>query len=171
MNKSKNEQWRSIKEFENYLVSNKGRIMNGKTGRILRPASDRYGYEKVNLYNNGKSKPLRVHRLVAQAFIDNPNDHETINHIDENKHNNCVENLEWMSVGDNIRYSQAKPVEQYDLESGRLICTYSSLSDCCKMTGFDQSAISRACRGMYKRAYNYIWKYADNNVFIDENYE
>ena len=145
--------------------------MNSKTGRILRPADNRQGYEKVVLCKNGITSTKQVHRLVAQAFIDNPNDLETVNHIDENKHNNNVENLEWMNLADNIRYSQSKPVEQYDLNSGRLICTYSSLSDCCKMTGFDLSAISKACRGMYKRAYNYIWKYQDNNVFIDEDYE
>ena len=171
MSKSKNEQWRSIKEFDNYLVSNKGRIMNAKTGKILRPADDGGGYPMVNLCKEGKPKLKKVHRLVGEAFIENPNNLETINHIDEDKHNNNVENLEWLSRGDNIRYSQAKPVEQYDLESGRLICTYSSLSDCCRMTGFDISLISKACRGQYKKAYGYIWKYADNNVFIDENYE
>jgi len=163
MSKSNVEQWKNIKEFDNYLVSNKGRIMNGKTGKILKPRDDRRGYEKVDLYQNGKSKSLKVHRIVAQAFIDNPNDLETVNHIDENKHNNNVENLEWMSNGDNIRYSQAKPVEQYDFESGRLICIYSSLSDCSRLTGFNNSVISMACRGQYKQAYGYIWKYQDNN--------
>lgn len=171
MSKSKNEQWRSIKEFDNYLVSNKGRIMNGKTGKILKPADNGHGYEIVDLYQNGKRKKLRVHRLVAQAFIDNPNNLETINHIDENKHNNCVENLEWMSNGDNIRYSQAKPVEQYDFESGELLATYPSTRAVERLTGFYQSAISAACRGQFKQMYGYIWKYQDNNVFMDENYE
>lgn len=169
--KNKNEQWRSIKEFDNYLVSNKGRIMNGKTGRILRPADNGYGYEQVILCKDGKKMHKHVHRLVAQAFIDNPNDLETVNHIDENKHNNCVENLEWMSNGDNNRYSKSKPVEQYDLESGELLATYPSTRAVERLMGFNQSAISKACNGQYKQMYGYIWKYQDNNVFIDEDYE
>lgn len=169
--KNKNEQWRSIEGFDNYLVSNKGRIMNGKTGRILRPADDGGGYDKVVLCKNGITSTKKVHRLVAQAFIDNPNNLETVNHIDEDKHNNNVENLEWLSSGDNTRYSLSKPVEQYDLYSGELLATYPSTMAVERLMGFGNSTISMACRGQYKKAYGYIWKYADNNVFMDDDYE
>ena len=171
MSKSKNEQWRSIEGFDNYLVSNKGRVMNSKTGRILKPADNRQGYEQVILCKDGKGTNKRVNRLVAQAFIDNPNNLETVNHIDEDKHNNNVDNLEWMSRGDNVRYSLSKPVEQYDLKSGELLATYPSTNAVERLMGFNQSTISKACRGQRKKAYGYIWKYADNNVFMDENYE
>lgn len=171
MRKSKNEQWRSIEGFDNYLVSNKGRVMNSKTGRILRPADDSRGYERVILCKDGKRTNKKVHRLVAQTFVDNPNNLETVNHIDENKHNNNVENLEWMTQGDNVRYSLSKPVEQYDLESGELLATYPSTRAVERLMGFDHRTISRACRGQYKKVYGYIWKYQDNNVFTDEDYE
>ena len=159
--KNTKEIWKKIDGYDGYEVSKQGRIKNTMTGRILKPQDNGGGYEQVTLCKDGKSKKLQVHRLVAQAFIDNPNDLETVNHIDEDKHNNNVENLEWLSSGDNTRYSQSKQVNQYDLQSGRLICTYSSLSDCCRITGFNQSTISMACRGMYKRAYDYIWRYKD----------
>ena len=167
----KNETWKQITEYDNYLVSNKGRVMNAKTGRILRPASNRHGYDKVVLCKNGKGAYKLVHRLVGEAFIDNPNNLETINHIDQDKHNNCVENLEWMSRGDNVRYSQSKPVEQYDLYSGELLAIYPSVRAVERLTGFANQGISAACRGMCKQMYGYIWKYADNNVFMDEDYE
>lgn len=160
MNYKNKEKWKNVKGFENYLVSNKGRIMNGKTGKILRPY-DSHGYEKVDLYQNGKRKKLKVHRLVAQAFIDNPHNFETVNHLDEVKVNNKADNLEWLSLADNIRYSHCKPVEMYDLKSGRLLCTFNSLTECSRLTGFDDSTISKACRGQYKKAYGYIWRYKD----------
>lgn len=160
MNIRNKERWKNVDGFENYLVSNKGRVMNSKTGKILRPY-DSHGYEKVDLYRNGKRKKLKVHRLVAKAFVDNPQHLDTVNHLDEVKGNNRADNLEWLSLGDNIRYSLAKPVEQYDLESGELLATFESLSDCCRLTGYSDSIISLACRGRYKKAYGYIWKYQD----------
>lgn len=163
MRKNKNEQWRSIKEYDNYLVSNQGRVMNAKTGKILKAWDNTKGYDYVTIRNDEGISKRRVSRLVGEAFIENPNNLETINHIDQDKHNNNADNLEWMSLGDNIRYSLAKPVEQYDYKSGRLICTYSSLSDCSRLTGFSNGVISMACRGQYKQAYGYIWKYQDNN--------
>ena len=161
MNYKNKEKWKNVDGFDNYLVSNKGRVMNGKTGRILRPASDGHGYDKVVLCKNGITSTKKVHRLVGEAFIDNPNELDTINHIDENKHNNTADNLEWLSLADNIRYSNCKPVEMYDLKSGRLLCTFNSLTECSRLTGFDDSTISMACRGQYKKAYGYIWRYKD----------
>lgn len=163
MHKSNIEQWRNIKEFDNYFVSNQGRIMNGKTGRILRPADDGHGYEQVCLSKNGQRTMKRISRLVGEAFIDNPNELETINHIDQDKRNNKVDNLEWLSRGDNVRYSLAKPVEQYDLFSGELLATYPSANAVERLTGYYQGNISKVCRGQYKKAYGYIWKYQDNN--------
>lgn len=163
MSKSNVEQWKNIKEFDNYLVSDKGRVMNAKTGKILKASRSSNGYDYVTLYNQDGVSRKRVGRVVGEAFIDNPNNLETINHIDEDKHNNNADNLEWLSRGDNVRYSLSKAVEQYDLKSGRLICIYSSVSDCSRLAGFDDSTISKACRGQYKQAYGYIWKYQDNN--------
>lgn len=163
MSKSNVEQWKNIKEFDNYLVSNQGRVMNAKTGRILKAWDNTKGYDYVTIRNDEGISKRRVSRLVGEAFIENPNNLETINHIDQDKHNNNADNLEWLSRGDNVRYSLSKPVEQYDLESGELLATYPSTMAVERLTGFSNGNISAACRGQYKKAYGYIWKYQDNN--------
>ena len=83
-----------IETFDKTSLRKNGRPDNRK-GKVLKPKVDRYGYEVVTLSKNGKRKSYPVHRLVAMAFIDNPLQKETVNHIDGNKLNNSVENLEW----------------------------------------------------------------------------
>lgn len=107
--KVNNEIWKPIEGFENYEVSNKGNVRNNNfhsTGKckLIAQTPDNRGYPKVSLFKNNKRKCFMVHRLVAQAFIPNPDNLETVNHKDEVKTNNCVENLEWMSDLDNKRY-------------------------------------------------------------------
>lgn len=97
------EEWKEINGFEDYKVSNFGRV-NLKT-KITYGYITNYGYREVCLYNGKSRFKKKVHRLVGEAFIDNINNLYTINHKDENKENNFVENLEWMSIGDNSRYS------------------------------------------------------------------
>lgn len=89
------EQWKKIEGFENYSVSTHGRVRNDKrnTIMVLRPCN--VGYLRIRLCNNGVNKKFLVHRLVAQAFISNPNKLPCVNHIDEDKTNNRIENLEW----------------------------------------------------------------------------
>lgn len=79
------------------------------TKKVLSPKTDKYGYQEVVLYSgtHESRKQYSIHRLVAITFLPNPNNLETVNHKDEDKTNNCVENLEWMSRGDNIRYGTA----------------------------------------------------------------
>ena len=89
-----------------YLVSNTGTIMTAKTGRLLKPTIDEYGYERVALFKMHRTKHYRVHRLVAQAFIPNPDNKEQVNHIDGNKRNNNVENLEWVTNAENMRHAR-----------------------------------------------------------------
>lgn len=102
--------WKDIEEFEGvYQVSNLGNIKSLRNGRILR-SRNRDFYRAVNLYNNGTYKTLNIHRLVAQAFIPNPNNLPIVNHIDENKVNNNAENLEWCTVKHNNDHSRGKKV-------------------------------------------------------------
>lgn len=97
--------WRPVVGYEDlYKVSNKGRVKGLKSGKILKSALNKKGYPMVALSRNGKLLPQRVHRLVAQAFIPNPNDFPIVNHKDENKQNNCVENLEWCDNQYNCNY-------------------------------------------------------------------
>ena len=102
--------WKDIPGYEGlYKVSNLGRIKslgNGKTRKenILRLTKDKYGYLYITLSENGKLKKFKVHRLVAMAFIPNPNNYTQINHKDENRSNNRVENLEWCTQKYNNNY-------------------------------------------------------------------
>ena len=177
-----NEVWKPIKGYENkYEVSNLGRIKSlkriikadfhfGNTRtykeRILKVGNVR-GYQQVNLLD-GNSKHKYVHRLVAETFIPNPKGLSEVNHKDENKSNNCVSNLEWMSKIDNLHYGTRQersvskrsiPVFQYDLQ-GNLINTYKSAREASRQTGITQGSISHCVKGERKIAGGYMWKAA-----------
>ena len=123
------------------------------------------GYLKVRLSKNGKAKTYRVHRIVAEAFIENPNNYTEVNHIDEDKTNNCVENLEWCDREHNIEHSIKsgkfiiRAVSQYDLE-GNFIKTYKSVSEAERETSIPRTHICKCVLGRYghKTAGGYIWK-------------
>ena len=83
-----------IEGFENYEVSNLGKVRNMKTGRILKPSLNHNGYLRLWLYENNKRKHLFLHKIIATTFIDNPEGKPCVNHIDENKLNNDLNNLE-----------------------------------------------------------------------------
>ncbi|MET2121521.1 NUMOD4 domain-containing protein [Enterococcus faecalis] len=98
--------WKSIKDYcEYYEVSSQGDIRSKKTGKILKPYKNGKGYLIITLSKNGKNKKMRVHRLVAQAFLENPNNLPDVNHKDYDRTNNCVSNLEWMGRKENVQYS------------------------------------------------------------------
>lgn len=163
--------WKDIKNYEGlYQVSNYGKVKSfprkgtqAKEERILKVSYTYNGYERVNLCKNNKNKLYLVHRLVAETFILNPNEYPQINHIDENKQNNKVNNLEWCTRSYNINYGNRnnclnKEVWQYDLK-GKLIKKWKSTMEIQRNLGFKNQNISSACRGIHHKAYNYIWKY------------
>lgn len=130
------------------------------------------GYIQVCLTKNGKCKTFILHRLVAQAFIPNPENKPQINHIDGNKENNCVDNLEWCDASENMQHASKtgllksnvkRSVNQYDL-NGNFITTWDSITDFLKAKGLNikSSNITSCCRGNKKSAYGYKWKYNDN---------
>lgn len=101
----KSDEWRTVPGFDNYLCSRTGFVKNKKTGRILKPADDSDGYPKVTLTNSLKKKHcIAVHRVVATTYLWNK-DKPQVNHKDGNKHNNCVENLEWVTNKENIAHA------------------------------------------------------------------
>lgn len=186
--------WKDVVGFENkYQVSNLGRVKKKQTikkhwlggdsiakERILKPNKHREGYLYAQLIIDGKLIPIGIHRLVAMAFIPNPNDLPSINHKDENKENNCVDNLEWCDKEYNANYGTrnkkishakkgCKPSEktieklkkkivQLDLE-GNIVKVWDSIKDACLEGGFNASGIGRCLKGKLNKHKGFKWKY------------
>jgi hypothetical protein len=97
------EEWRVIEEFDNYSVSNKGRIRNDKKGTFIKETFNTFGYHQCRLSKNGITKTLRINRIVAIAFLPNEENLPEIDHINNIRHDNRVENLRWISRSNNLR--------------------------------------------------------------------
>jgi hypothetical protein len=165
-----NIKWQPVIGFERYyLVSDSGKVWSLYRHRTLTPAIDKYGYEKVALFKNGKAHSRTVHRLVAQAFLPNPHNLPTVNHINEIKTDNRVTNLEWVSIADNDNHGTRnqrmadtkckQPVEQI-LKDGRTIL-YKGVKDAWRKTGINRGCIAKCCKGFRKTAGGYKWRYAN----------
>ena len=158
-------------KYEKFQVSNLGRIINlnyYNTGepKMMEPFVGGNGYLCVNLYKNRKQKMCYVHRLVAEAFIPNPDNLTEVNHIDEDKTNNRVENLEWKSHKGNCNHgtrnkrmakAMSKTVLQLTL-NGEFVREWESTQECGR-NGFDQSSVSACCNGKQKSHKGYKWCY------------
>lgn len=103
---TENEKWKLISKADDlYAVSTLGRVMSMRSGNIMRTTITNKGYELLVTHINGKQNGYSVHRLVAEAFLPNPNNYPVVNHKDENPLNNNVENLEWCTFSYNNRYN------------------------------------------------------------------
>lgn len=152
-----------IKGYENYEVTTTGEVFNIKTGRVLKAGKNTNGYLQVQLCKNGKRKAFLVHRLVAEAFIPNPQNLPCINHKDETPLNNCMNNLEWCSYEYNNNYGTrtektAKIVLQLR-KDGSLVRVWPSIHEVQRQFGFNCSHISQCCRGKRHTAYGFRWSY------------
>ena len=173
--------WKDIENYEGlYQISNWGRVKSlpkswlkydggilHQKELILKPRPTTVGYLRVCLRKDNHSKDFYIHRLVGLAFLPNPHNYSEINHIDENKTNNNVDNLEWCSRCQNNNWGshnisgakkRGKPVMQYDT-NGNLISVYESGKKASREVGVDSSLIRECCKGTYKQAGGYIWKY------------
>lgn len=183
------EVWRDIPGYQGvYQISNLGRVKslsreityeptkfypNGRVRvlkeKILTPCKDKKGYEFVQLFKNGFFKCKRIHRLVAEAFIPNPDNLPLVNHKDCIRNNNTVDNLEWCTDEYNCNYGGAvekrisqirRPVLQYTL-NGEFIKEWESATAFVATLGIKQgngTNILKACKGIYKQAFGYKWK-------------
>jgi hypothetical protein len=181
------ELWKEVAGFEGiYKVSNTGKvvahektIIRGKGNCLsirqpemeLKPTKDKWGYYGVNLWKGGKNTRKKVHRLVAEAFLPNPNNLRYINHKDEDKANNSVENLEWCTSSynntygsrvDRMRLAKFKPVEQLT-KDGKVVARFESLMQAEAITGIKASNISKVAKGGiygFNTAGGYKWRFA-----------
>ena len=165
------ESWKSVVGYDGYMVSNLGRVKSLKRNIILKQYLGMYSM--VTLCKDGRTDSKTVHRLVAEAFLPNPHNYPCINHKDEDKHNNCVENLEWCSYSYNNSYNNkiskisqkmtngkmAKPVNQFDLDHN-FIRTWPSTKEIERVLGIRNTYISKCCLGYYSKTHGYIWEYA-----------
>lgn len=180
----KKEIWRDIEGYEGlYQVSSEGRVKSLERKvpkwdgwrtvkeRILKPVFSSNGYLTVPLYAGGKQKTLKIHRLVCQAFHENPENKPEVNHINEIKTDNRACNLEWCTTKENCNHGTrnervakgvskalSKQVGQYTRD-GELIKIWTSAREAQRQAGFSQSHISAAARGKLKTHKSFVWKY------------
>ena len=171
--------FKDIEGYEGlYQISNLGRVKSlnyRHTGKekIIKVGKHKDGYLTVCLYKEGAKKYYTVHKLVGNAFLSNPHGFKEVNHIDEDKTNNCADNLEWCSRSYNCSYNGrakkagkkiaeklGKPVIAISKESG-LIMEYESIREAERLTGVYHQNIIACCKGKYKSAGNFYWYYAD----------
>lgn len=179
---AKTDNWKEIIGFPGYQVNEKGEIvslhyLHHNMTRKLKLRKSRNGYYSVCLYKDGKAYSKLIHRIVAQTFIPNPNNFPQVNHIDGDKGNNNVSNLEWVSNSGNIKHAirnnliskerlintteamsknNRKAVLQFDIQ-GKFIARYNSAQEAALMNNL--SNVSACCRGKYKTTGGYIWRY------------
>ena len=152
-----------------YSVSTEGEVRKDTINYILSQSSQQ-DYKFVGLIINGKQKRMRVHRMVALTFIDNPDNKPYVNHINGNRSDNNVENLEWVTPSENTQHAvntglfksgRTRAVIQYNL-NGEQMATFESATEAARQTGGSQSKITMCCRRQRDSANDYQWRYYDD---------
>lgn len=164
------EQWKDIEGYEGlYQVSDKGRIWSIRKRICRKSRKDKEGYLEVCLYNKGGFKHKRVHQLVAETFIPNPENKTEVHHIDGNPSNNSVDNLMWVTQDEHAALhlnweKKTKTVYQYSPD-GKLIKVWPSTEEIHRQLGYKQSCIWCCTNGKHKTAYGFIWSYRISSQF------
>ena len=159
---------KDIKGYEGlYGITPEGEVWSYKYKKFLKPKYEKNGYLRIMLCKDGQRKMYSLHRLVAQTYLPNPENLPQVNHKDENKANNCLQNLEWCdqkynhnygTINERISNSLKIPILQYDLD-GNFIREWPSATD----VGIEvKSFICRCLKGRTKSAYGFVWKYKED---------
>lgn len=179
------EEWREIKDFPKYSVSNFGNVKNNKTNRIMK-LNVKAGYYNISLNNDNCKKTLKVHRLVGLAFIENTENKPEVNHINKNKLDNSITNLEWSTRKEQNKHrckdliitsNKNKSINRLDKKSGVILEKYNSIEDAGiwasenKLTSNShngRNAIGNCVNGLSNSAYGFRWEYVDNTLEHEE---
>lgn len=163
--------WKDIEDYEGlYQVSNFGRIKRVTTGRILKGGKNKDGYLLVRLYKNSIGSTKGIHRLVAKVFIPNPENKPEINHIDEDKTNNKVSNLEWMTAKENTNHgtrngrmsrSKSIPIIATNIKTGESHEFYGT-NECARQLGLSPGSICKCLKGRYRQTGGYTFQYKED---------
>lgn len=166
------DEWITIEDFPKYEITKNGMVRNKETQHIKTPSPGKHGYPVVSLWKDGKQYLRTIHTLLAKTFIPNPENKPQINHIDGNKENYNLKNLEWVSARENNLHARRtglhksdgdKVVRQYT-KTGELVKIYKSASEAARESGYTRGSICKAARGEFKYYKGYIWRYADANA-------
>ena len=158
------EEWKDIKGYEGlYQVSNLGMVYSFKSNKYLKKLNNTGGYLRVQLCKHGKVTNQSIHRIVAEAFIPNPDNKPQVNHIDENKENNMVSNLEWVTAKENCNHGTRskrlyKPIRAIDIANGEYN-HYVSVGGCAEKLNLKYQNISAVLNGRQKTAGGYVFEY------------
>lgn len=155
-----------IRDFPNYSIFKDGTVINNVSGKQLKPLEDRGGYMQVSLRKNKRTFRFLIHRLVAIHFINNPQNLPHVNHRDENKSNNSVDNLEWCTPSYNntygtrlIRVAQTQGHKIKAFKNGVLVGTFYSQGECARELNINRPSVSKAVRGLLKTVGGYTFEY------------
>lgn len=174
-------EWKPIEKYEGlYLVSDTGKVFSVRNNRLLKLSLNNAGYYGVEFNIRGKVKKEFVHRLVAEAFLPNPNNYPVVNHKDENPKNNNVSNLEWCTHKYNTNYGtciqrmtenrtyhsgednvKSKAVYQFDLE-GNFIARFGGVREASRQLDISSKSISKCCTGVLKQYNGFVFQYDEN---------
>lgn len=172
--------YKPIPEYEDYLIYDTGEVWSCKRNKFLKPFQNNT-YLKVSLSNSKGRKDKLIHRLVAEIFIPNPHQYQTVNHIDEDKTNNNVTNLEWCSLSTNIQkynnnhpmetrpalnnlniLNNSKPVYQCDKNTHEILQKFPSIRNAAKICHCSPSNILQVANGKRKTAAGYYWQFMNS---------
>ncbi len=181
------EEWCVIKDYQNYSVSNFGNVMNSKTNKIMK-LNSKGGYYHITLKNDKNRKYLLVHRIVALAFIENPENKPEVNHKNKNKLDNNINNLEWVtkkenlqhkSIGLNYKTNRNKNIFRLDSKTDSILEEYNSIEDAgiwalnnefTKTSHNGRNSISNCLNGLSNKAYGFKWQYKNNESAENEEW-